>query len=102
MTTGVKKLDRKMADFEGQEPSLTADLEIHDKSENHNKFWHIRVYGTIVVRHWGRHGTKGQQMAEDHYDTYSARLAARNLLNEKRAKGYTAEASVLDRFARDF
>lgn len=96
------KINKKMSDFEGQEPSLSLDLEYYDKAENHNKFWRIRVYGPIVIRHWGRHGTKGQQMAENYTWDREARSAARDLANEKRSKGYTAEASVLDRFAREF
>jgi predicted DNA-binding WGR domain protein len=97
----VHKINKKMADFEGQEASVSADLEIHDPGENHNKFWRIRVYGSIVVRHWGRHGAKGQQMAEDHGSEWAAKSAARDLRDDKMSKGYKTEVGVLDRFARE-
>lgn len=95
------RINKKLSDFEGQEPSVSFDLEYFDKSENVNKFWRIRVFGCVVVRHWGRHGTKGQQMAEHYGWEREARSAARHLASEKQAKGYTAEVSVLDRFARE-
>lgn len=95
------KVNKKMSDFEGQEASYSVDLEYHDPNENHNKFWRIRVYDRFVVRHWGRHGTKGQQMCEDRGWDREARSAARDLANKKRSEGYKEEASVLDRFARE-
>jgi predicted DNA-binding WGR domain protein len=95
------KVNKKLADFEGQDPAYKADLEYHDPSENHNKFWHVRVYGRFVVRHWGRHGTKGQQMCEDCGWDREAVSAARDMANKKRSEGYTEEVSVLDRFARE-
>lgn len=95
------KINKKLSDFEGQEPTYSVDLEFHDPSENHNKFWHVRAFGPIVVRHWGRHGTKGQQMAEDYGWDREARSAARDLARKKMSEGYKEEVSVLDRFARE-
>lgn len=95
------KVNKKLEDFDGQEPSYAVDLDYYDKEENRNKFWRVRVFGRFVVRQWGRHGTKGQQMCEDHHYDFAAKAVARNLEMEKRNKGYRPEASVLDRFARE-
>lgn len=97
----MSKVNKTMADFDGQEPSYQAKLEFFDKTANHNKFWRVSVYGHVVVRHWGRHGTKGQQMAENKSWDREAISYARDLTSEKRSKGYEDEKSVLDRFVRE-
>lgn len=93
--------DKNHDEFSGEEPSLQAKLEIFDRAKNHNKFWHVAVYGVHVVRHWGRHGTKGQWSVHRVYGEWAAKAAAEDLIREKRRKGYKPEVGVLDRFTRE-
>lgn len=95
------KVNKKLSDFDGQEPTFQVDLEYVAPGENANKFWRIRVFGRYVVRNWGRLGTKGQQMCEDYGWDREAKSAARDLGNKKRSEGYQDQVSVLDRFARE-
>ena len=97
----LTKTNKSHEDFEGQEPSFEAHLEIFDKRKNHNKFWHITVYGNHVVRHWGRHGTKGQWSVHRTWNEWGSKSAAEDLVQQKRLKGYKREANILDRFARE-
>lgn len=96
-----KVTDRTPESFEDQEPSFEEKLEIFDPKVNANKFWHIRVFGCFVVRHWGRHGSKGQFKVEKGSSDYDAQRQAEKLADKKRDKGYEDEASVLERVARE-
>lgn len=98
---GLSKTNKNPDDFAEQTPDYEVKLELFDRVENHNKFWHCAVYGTYVVRHWGRHGTKGQSSVHMAYSNYAAKEEARKLTSEKRGKGYEPEKSLLDRFARE-
>ncbi len=99
------KTSKTLADFEGQTPIHKAELEIFDTKANHNKFWRIYVYqmndGYFIARHWGRNGTKGQQMVESSYSRYSSLDYAERLQEEKTRKGYKPEASPLDKIVRE-
>jgi predicted DNA-binding WGR domain protein len=95
------KTNKTPADFEGQEPSYEEKLEFYDTRKNHNKFWHIRVYGQFVVRHWGRHGSKGQTSVHRAYSEWNARQEADKLYWKKKDKGYVKDqTTVLDHIAR--
>jgi predicted DNA-binding WGR domain protein len=91
-----------MADFEGQESSFTRTYEVFDKKKNANKFWRIYVFGAYVVRHHGRHGSKGLYTVHRAYAAWQARGNAAEIADKKYSTGYRPEASVLDRFAREF
>ena len=99
--TKLTKTDIDPSEFEDQEPSFETRLEIFDPKRNHNKFWHIFVYGNHVVRHWGRHGSKGQWSVHRAWNDWGARNAAEDLVDQKERKGYRPEANILDRFARE-
>ena len=51
MSYELVKDSKPISDFEGVEPDYDYRLELYDPRENHNKFWHIAVYGHFVVRH---------------------------------------------------
>lgn len=91
-----------LADFEGQEPSYSEKYEVFDPKTNTNKFWRIYVFGEFIVRHHGRHGGKGLFTVHQSYSTWQARSEAQDFAQKKYNKGYRDEASVLDRFAREF
>ena len=104
----MKKTNKTLADFSELTPIIKHELEIFDKEANHNKFWHCYVYSEpgaamshYVVRHWGRNGSKGQQMAECFYGKYDAIDASTKLYREKLNKGYRPEASPLDKIVRE-
>lgn len=102
----MSKTTKTLADFVDQQPVFKAELEIFDPKANHNKFWRIYVYPAdpghfYVARHWGRNGTKGQQMVEYFYGRYEAQRSAEDLANEKIGKGYRKEASPLDKIVRE-
>lgn len=90
-----------LADFEGQEPSYSEKYEIFDPKKNANKFWHIYVFGAFIVRHHGRHGSKGLFTVHECYSDWSARSEAEDFAIKKHKKGYRDEASFLDRFVRE-
>ena len=95
----LRKTNKSISDFEGQEPDYEAKLEFYDTSKNHNKYWHIQVYGYYVVRRWGRHGSKGQTSV---HHGYGSRYEAESLVQKKRDKGYTNDrTTILDRLARE-
>ena len=91
-----------LADFEGQEPSFERAYEVWDPKKNANKFWRIFVYGDYVVRHHGRHGSKGLVTVHKAYANWQAEGNAAKLADKKYSKGYRDEAPILDRFAREF
>lgn len=91
-----------LADFDGQTASFTKTYEIFDPKKNANKFWRIYVFGAYVVRHHGRHGSKGLFTVHKAYANWQAEGNAAELAQKKYSKGYRPEASVLDRFAREF
>ncbi len=90
-----------LADFEGQEPSYSEKYEIFDPKKNANKFWHIYVFGNHIVRHHGRHGSKGLFTVHRAYSDWSARDEAEDVAQKKWNKGYRKEVNFLDRFARE-
>jgi len=91
-----------MSEFEGQVPSFQRKLEIFDKKSNANKFWRIYVYGDYMVRHWGRHDTKGQQSTHKFSGSWWAESEAQDAADKKIRKGYKKEAGVLERMVRSF
>jgi predicted DNA-binding WGR domain protein len=95
------KVDKRLSDFE-DEPTEKYFLEIFDKKINANKFWRLYIFGSFVLRHWGRHGSTGQQMTEYCYGEWYAYEYAQKLLEKKRKKGYKEEADVMTRMVRDF
>lgn len=97
----LTKTNKSPSEFEGLQPDHSARLELFDKRKNHNKFWHIFVYDRFVVRHWGRHGSKGQWSVHEAWNRWGAREAGLDLIRQKAAKGYKVEVGVLDRFARE-
>jgi predicted DNA-binding WGR domain protein len=92
---------KTLADFEGQEPSFSEKYEIFDPKKNANKFWHIYAFGQFIVRHHGRHGSKGLFTVHKTHSDWSARHEAREIAQKKYDKGYRDEANFLDRFARE-
>lgn len=97
--TKVKELPEDLVDAE---PKFERKLEFYDPRKNHNKFWHIKVIDRYVVRHWGRHGSKGQRSVHRAWNSWGAEEAARDLVSQKRGKGYVDDnTTVLDRFARE-
>jgi predicted DNA-binding WGR domain protein len=98
----LTKVKKTLADFDGQEPSYHEKLEFYDPKQNHNKFWHIWVYDSYVVRHFGRHGTKGQTQVHRAYSAWDARQEADKLYWQKKDKGYVKDqTTVLDRLVRE-
>ena len=97
----TKVPNSKIAEFGGIEPDYEAKLDFHDPRKNSNKFWHIRVYGNHIVRHWGRHGSKGQQSCHRTWSEWGAKSAAQDLEDQKRNKGYkTDNTTALDLIVR--
>jgi predicted DNA-binding WGR domain protein len=101
MSIQLTKVNNSPADFEGLDPNYERRLEIFDRKKNHNKFWRIWVYGQYVVRHWGRHGTKGQHSVHRAWNEWGAKSAAQDLYYKKSDKGYRPEVGVLDRIVRE-
>lgn len=104
----MAKTKKTLADFTDQQPILAYELEIFDTSSNTNKFWRCYVYAPggggsdyHVARHWGRNGTKGQQLVESYYSKYDALDAANKVGGEKLRSGYKKEASPLDKIIRE-
>lgn len=97
----LDKINKSPSDFAGQEPDFDERLDYYDPKNNHNKFWHIQVYGRYVVRRWGRHGSKGQSSVHSAPSCYHARDEANKLYWQKRDKGYVKDqTTVLDHIAR--
>jgi len=48
--SNLTKTSKKPSDFEDQEASYDERLEFYDTHKNHNKFWHVRVFGNYIVR----------------------------------------------------
>lgn len=102
MKIKLDKSDKDASFFADQEPDWEVKLEMYDPRKNHNKFWHIRVYGTYVVRHWGRHGSKGQTSVHYTWSRTAAKRAAQELAWAKEDKGYEPDnTTILDRMARE-
>lgn len=97
----LTKVTKDPADFENEDSEFEKRLEVFDKKANTNKFWRIWVYGRYVVRHWGRHGTKGQWAVHQALSPFQAREHAWDLYDKKYNKGYRKEAELLDRIARE-
>lgn len=67
-----------------------------------DKFYEVAVVKRadgkfVVVRRWGKYGTKGQTKEEVCSDKWAAKAKARDLKSKKRAKGYTKEIDVITR-----
>lgn len=100
--SNLTKVSKTHADFDGQDSDYAEKLELHDPSNNNNKFWHVWVYGEFIVRHYGRHGTKGQTVVHRAYSTWDAKEEADKLYWKKKDKGYIKdETTILDRLARE-
>ena len=98
----LTKTTKTLSDFEGQEPDWEDKLELFNVESNKNKFWHIWTYSSYVVRHWGRHGSKGQTAVHRAYTQWEAKREAKRLYWQKRDKGYIPDnTTVLDRLARE-
>jgi predicted DNA-binding WGR domain protein len=105
----MSKTTKTLEDFTEVKPTRKVELEIFDPSEGHNKFWRCYIFNVgsdyFVARHWGRNGSKGQQMVEcftGHYHgEYSAIESFTKLGDEKLRKGYRPEASPLDKIVRE-
>lgn len=95
------KTNKKPSDFDGQEPDYDERLDFYDPKRNHNKFWHVRVFGRYIVRQWGRQGTNGQGAVHLAYSSWDAREEADKLYWQKKDKGYVKDTTtVLDHIAR--
>jgi len=104
MSKLIKINNPSLSKFEGQEPDYQERLDFFDREANKNKFWSIRVYGKYIVRHWGRHGSKGQTAVHQHRcgESWAAREQAYLLYRQKINKGYIKdETTVLDRIVRE-
>lgn len=103
----MSKTTKTLEDFSELQPLQKVQLEIHDPANGHSKFWRCYLYleaasnAYYVVRHWGRNGTKGQQMVERFYAKYTAQTSYAKLVDEKERKGYRPEASPLDKIVRE-
>ena len=68
----------------------------------HNKFWTI-VYdkpNNIVIRRWGRIGTKGQSKSEPFTNEYSASQFIESKINSQKRDGYkSVDRATLDKMA---
>jgi len=91
-----------LADFKDQASSFAWAGEVFDQKKNANKFWRIYVFGAYMVRHHGRHGSKGLFTVHLAFADHEARFSAARIADKKYDEGYREEASVLDRFAREF
>jgi predicted DNA-binding WGR domain protein len=96
-----KVADKTHEDFADLTPDYEKRSEVFDRRSNTNKFWRIWVYGCYVVRHHGRHGTKGLWTIHKVWNEWGAQNAAEDLYYKKYNKGYRPEVSVLDRIARE-
>ena len=101
----MSKTNKTLADFADLQPIKKVELEIFDPEVNANKFWRIYIYSVApnyyVARHWGRNGSKGQQMVEGFYSQYAAIESFTKLVDQKESKGYRPEASPLDKIVRE-
>jgi len=101
----MSKTNKTLADFADLQPIKKVELEIFDPEVNANKFWRIYIYSVApnyyVARHWGRNGSKGQQMVEGFYSQYAAIESFTKLVDQKEDKGYRPEASPLDKIVRE-
>jgi len=101
----MSKVNKSLSDFASLTPLVKRELELHDPSEGHSKFWRIYLYSVApnyyVARHWGRNGSKGQQMVEGFYSQYTAIESFTTLVDQKEDKGYRPEASPLDKIVRE-
>ena len=90
------------------EPVLHTYLEYLGPNEDNasgrsNKFWEVAVLHDakqgvyLVVRRWGRYGSKGQVKPEKSYSRSAAKRKARGYAKKKREKGYTREVDVITR-----
>ena len=58
--------------------------------------------GKCIVRHWGRHGSKGQKVVHVAWTGYQAIDEAWKLYYTKQDKGYVKdETTILDRLVRE-
>lgn len=98
----LTKVSKSPSEFDGLEADYDERLDLFDRTANKNKFWHIRVYGQFVVRHWGRHGSKGQFAVHQAYSVWNAKEEADKLYWQKKDKGYVKDTTtVLDRMVRE-
>ena len=101
----IKINNPSLSKFEGQEPDYEERLDFFDREANKNKFWRIQVYGKHIIRHWGRHGSKGQTTV--HYSphggtSWAAKEHAYLLYRQKINKGYIKdETTILDHMVRE-
>lgn len=96
-----KRPDLKAEAFEDQKPDYEARLDYYDRAKNNNKFWHIQVFGTIVVRRYGRNGYRGQSLVEEAPSAFAAKNFAKDMEDEKRKSGYQTDPSLLEKIARE-
>ena len=102
----MSKTNKTLADFAELTPLKKVELEVFDPEANHNKFWRCYIYKPgdgfhYVARHWGRNGSKGQQMVESFSWQHAAIDSFAKLLDQKENKGYRPEASPLDKIVRE-
>jgi predicted DNA-binding WGR domain protein len=98
----LTKVTNNLSRFDGLEPSYDERLDFFDKTQNKNKFWHIRVFGEFIVRNYGRHGTNGQTVVHQAYSTWDAKEEADKLYWKKKDKGYVKDTTtILDRLVRE-
>ncbi len=70
-----------------------------------NKYWECAVFvdkstkdtSYLIVRRWGRYGSKGQTKVERDYSNRYAVELCHGYAREKRGKGYTKEIDVVTR-----
>lgn len=84
-----------------------------NKSGKSDKYWEVAVFANraatgavcdlfLVVRRWGKYGTKGTIKPEEQWSEWSAIEHAREMKAKKRAKGYTKEIDVITRLGMKF
>lgn len=94
--------DLTLEGFEDQKPDQEIRLDKYDRTaNNNNKFWYCQVFGTIVVRRWGRNGTKGGHKVEEAPTAYAAKNFAKTMESEKLDEGYRPDPSLLEKLARE-
>jgi predicted DNA-binding WGR domain protein len=68
-----------------------------------NKFWEVAIFkkggGYMLVRRWGKYGSKGQLKEEFFSSKWTAENAAEVHADKKRDKGYTKEVDIVARLA---
>lgn len=96
-----KRPDLSWESFEDQTPDLELRLDKYDRAENSNKFWYLKVFGTLIVRRWGRNGTRGQGQVHEAPSAYAAKNFAKTMEDEKKSDGYTNDPSLLEKIARE-